>query len=61
MSRLIYASKNNRVLAEMMQQFAILPSVGITWMSSEFRFVVSFIWLNIAACCAFGRRKNDDQ
>lgn len=55
MSRLIYASKNNRVRVEMMRQFAILPSVGITWRSSEFRFAVSFIWLNIVACCAFGR------
>lgn len=38
------------------KQFAIIPTVGITWGSCNCKFAVAFMWLKYQFCIRFFRK-----
>lgn len=38
------------------KQFAIIPTVGITWGSYNCKFAIGFLWLNYQFCIRFLRK-----
>lgn len=41
------------------RQFALLPSVGITYHSPDYKFYVAAMWLNMQCCFGCFRRTPD--
>ena len=45
--------KASRTEVNKAKQFAIIPTVGITWGSCNCKFAIAFLWLNYQFCIRF--------